>query len=127
MVDNVWFIGIEYIVDYCKVVYAIGRDAASMKAAVGEEALNSKDKIALEFLEKFEKSFIAQGPYEGRTIFESLDLAWSLLRIFPKEILNRIPQKELGECYQRAKQTRNPGIFDRSLSHYNKRNDFGYI
>lgn len=69
--------------------YAIGRDAAAMKAVVGEEALNAEDKLALEFLEKFEKTFINQGPYESRTIFESLDLAWSLLRIFPKEMLNR--------------------------------------
>ena len=69
--------------------YAIGRDAAAMKAVVGEEALNAEDKLALEFLEKFEKTFINQGPYECRTIFESLDLAWSLLRIFPKEMLNR--------------------------------------
>ncbi|KAH6560023.1 hypothetical protein BASA50_003236 [Batrachochytrium salamandrivorans] len=83
--------------------YAIGRDAAAMKAVVGEEALNQEDKLALEFLEKFEKTYIAQGPYEGRTIFESLDLAWSLLRIFPKEMLNRIPQKVLGEYYQRSK------------------------
>ncbi|KAJ3303477.1 Vacuolar ATP synthase subunit B [Kappamyces sp. JEL0829] len=85
--------------------YAIGRDAAAMKAVVGEEALNAEDKLALEFLEKFEKTFINQGPYEGRTIFESLDLAWSLLRIFPKEMLNRIPQNILGEYYQRAKAT----------------------
>ncbi|KAJ3221866.1 Vacuolar ATP synthase subunit B [Clydaea vesicula] len=83
--------------------YAIGRDAAAMKAVVGEEALNQEDKLALEFLEKFEKTFIAQGYNEGRTIFESLDLAWSLLRIFPKEMLNRIPQKILAEYYQRAK------------------------
>lgn len=74
-----------------------------MKAVVGEEALNAEDKLALEFLEKFEKTFINQGPYEGRTIFESLDLAWSLLRIFPKEMLNRIPQNILAEYYQRAK------------------------
>ncbi|KAI8593267.1 P-loop containing nucleoside triphosphate hydrolase protein [Geranomyces variabilis] len=86
--------------------YAIGRDAAAMKAVVGEEALNQEDKLALEFLDKFEKTFIAQGYYEGRTIFESLDLAWSLLRIFPKEMLNRIPQKVLAEFYQRAKATR---------------------
>ena len=84
-----------------------------MKAVVGEEALNAEDKLALEFLEKFEKTFINQGPYESRTIFESLDLAWSLLRIFPKEMLNRyfdilisygrIPQNILAEYYQRAK------------------------
>ncbi|CAG8542430.1 11377_t:CDS:10 [Ambispora leptoticha] len=81
--------------------YAIGRDAAAMKAVVGEEALNQEDKLSLEFLEKFEKTYIAQGPYESRTIYEGLDLAWSLLRIFPKEMLNRIPQKILQEYYQR--------------------------
>jgi V-type H+-transporting ATPase subunit B len=40
---------------------AIGRDAASMKAVVGEEALSAEDKLALEFLEKFEKQFVGQG------------------------------------------------------------------
>jgi V-type H+-transporting ATPase subunit B len=32
-----------------------------MKAVVGEEALTPEDKLSLEFLEKFERSFIAQG------------------------------------------------------------------
>ena len=32
-----------------------------MKAVVGEEALNQEDKLSLEFLEKFEKTFINQG------------------------------------------------------------------
>lgn len=82
--------------------YAIGRDAASMKAVVGEEALSSEDKLSLEFLEKFERTFINQSAYESRTIYESIDLAWSLLRIYPKELLNRIPKKVLDEFYQRA-------------------------
>ncbi|KAB8346176.1 hypothetical protein FH972_023222 [Carpinus fangiana] len=81
--------------------YAIGKDAASMKAVVGEEALSAEDKLSLEFLDKFERQFVAQGPYEKRTIFESLDLAWSLLRVFPKEQLNRIPAKVLDEWYAR--------------------------
>lgn len=41
--------------------YAIGRDAAAMKAVVGEEALSSEDKLALEFLDKFERQFVGQG------------------------------------------------------------------
>ncbi|KAH8652828.1 B subunit of putative V-type ATPase [Ilyonectria robusta] len=82
--------------------YAIGRDAAVMKAVVGEEALSAEDKLSLEFLEKFERQFISQGQYESRTIYESLDLAWILLRIYPKEWLNRIPAKILNEFYQRA-------------------------
>ncbi|EEY15456.1 vacuolar ATP synthase subunit B [Verticillium alfalfae VaMs.102] len=64
--------------------YAIGRDAAAMKAVVGEEALSNEDKLSLEFLEKFERQFIAQGPYEARTIFESLDLAWSCSASTPR-------------------------------------------
>lgn len=101
--------------------YAIGRDAgeyrdspllpkraladtsqASMKAVVGEEALSSEDKLSLEFLEKFERTFVSQSAYESRTIFDSLDQAWALLRIYPKELLNRIPEKVLKEFYQRA-------------------------
>lgn len=73
-----------------------------MKAVVGEEALSSEDKLSLEFLDKFERTFISQSPYESRTIYESLDLAWSLLRIYPKELLNRIPKKVLDEFYQRS-------------------------
>ncbi|KAH8078315.1 putative vacuolar ATP synthase [Filobasidium floriforme] len=85
--------------------YATGKDAASMKAVVGEEALSAEDKLSLEFLDRFEREFVAQGPYESRTIFESLDLAWDLLRIFPKEQLNRVNPKIVAEFYQRkAKQ-----------------------
>ena len=73
-----------------------------MKAVVGEEALSSEDKLSLEFLEKFERTFISQSAYESRTIYESIDLAWSLLRIYPKELLNRIPKKVLDEFYQRS-------------------------
>lgn len=102
-----------------------------MKAVVGEEALSPEDKLALEFLDKFERQFVGQGKdlrtpcvsrtpakmlisphlpagaYESRTIFESLDLAWSLLRIFPKEQLNRINPKIVAEFYAR-KATRKP-------------------
>lgn len=73
-----------------------------MKAVVGEEALSSEDKLSLEFLDKFERTFISQSAYESRSIYDSLDLAWSLLRIYPKELLNRIPKKILDEFYQRS-------------------------
>ena len=69
-----------------------------MKAVVGEEALNQEDKLSLEFLDKFEKQFVSQGYSEARSIFDSLDLAWSLLRIFPKEMLNRIPWVRGTDC-----------------------------
>ncbi|CAG2103247.1 unnamed protein product [Medioppia subpectinata] len=81
--------------------YAIGKDVQAMKAVVGEEALTPEDLLYLEFLGKFEKNFISQGNYENRTVFESLDIGWQLLRIFPKEMLKRIPQSTLTEFYPR--------------------------
>jgi V-type H+-transporting ATPase subunit B len=85
--------------------YAIGKDVQAMKAVVGEEALSADDLLYLEFLGKFEKTFTSQGHYENRTIFESLEIGWSLLRIFPKEMLKRIPQDILAEFYPRAAAT----------------------
>jgi len=41
------------------------------------------------------------GNYENRTIYESLDIGWQLLRIFPKEMLKRIPTNTLAEFYPR--------------------------
>ncbi|KAI5639427.1 ATP synthase alpha/beta family, nucleotide-binding domain-containing protein [Phthorimaea operculella] len=81
--------------------YAIGKDVQAMKAVVGEEALTPDDLLYLEFLTKFEKNFITQGNYENRTVFESLDIGWQLLRIFPKEMLKRIPASVLAEYYPR--------------------------
>ncbi|KAF7630789.1 Vacuolar proton pump subunit B [Meloidogyne graminicola] len=82
--------------------YAIGKDVLAMKAVVGEEALSSDDLLYLEFLTKFEKNFISQGNYENRTIFDSLDVGWQLLRIFPREMLKRIPAKILDKYYPRG-------------------------
>ncbi|KAG7274013.1 hypothetical protein CRUP_032606 [Coryphaenoides rupestris] len=86
--------------------YAIGKDVQAMKAVVGEEALTPDDLLYLEFLQKFEKNFIAQGPYDNRTVYETLDIGWQLLRIFPKEMLKRIPQSTVAEFYPRESTAR---------------------
>jgi V-type H+-transporting ATPase subunit B len=88
-----------------------------MKAVVGEEALSSEDLLYLEFLGKFEKNFLTQGKriylkhknvdsvilgaYDNRTIADSLDVCWQLLRTFPREMLKRIPHDILQEFYPR--------------------------
>ena len=86
--------------------YAMGKDVMAMKAVVGEEALSMEDHLYLSFLERFESKFISQGPYQARTIFESLDLAWSILRAFPKEVLKKIPKKVLDTYYARRREAR---------------------
>merc|ERR1712095_134434 len=78
-----------------------------MKSAIGE-GMTRKDHsdvsnqlYACYAIGKFEKNFIAQGSYENRTVFESLDIGWQLLRIFPKEMMKRIPAQTLAEYYPR--------------------------
>ncbi len=56
----------------------------------------------LEFTDKFEKKFVTQGPYENRTIYQSLDEAWKLLRSFPKHMLKKISSKTLEDYYIRG-------------------------
>eukprot|EP00413_Alexandrium_margalefii_P010056 CAMPEP_0204532164 /NCGR_PEP_ID=MMETSP0661-20131031/11574_1 /ASSEMBLY_ACC=CAM_ASM_000606 /TAXON_ID=109239 /ORGANISM="Alexandrium margalefi, Strain AMGDE01CS-322" /LENGTH=642 /DNA_ID=CAMNT_0051538385 /DNA_START=88 /DNA_END=2018 /DNA_ORIENTATION=+ len=84
--------------------YAIGQDTRAMKAVVGEEALSEDEHKYLEFTDKFESRFLSQGPYENRDIFTSLDIAWTLLRIFPQELLKKIPQKVKDAYYDREKE-----------------------
>ncbi|OQS54600.1 VMA2 [Ecytonucleospora hepatopenaei] len=79
--------------------YAIGKDALSMKSVIGEESLSEEDKLSIEFLHRFEKEFVSQEKTSNRSIFESLDKAWDLLRIFPRKFLDRIPEKILNEFY----------------------------
>ncbi|XP_075591228.1 V-type proton ATPase subunit B-like [Dermatophagoides farinae] len=81
--------------------YAIGDDVRSMKTVIGEEALTSDDLLYLEFLEKFETDFITQDKYQNRSIFESLDIAWELLRTFPEDMLKKIKPELLSKYYSR--------------------------
>eukprot|EP00826_Nyctotherus_ovalis_P063800 TRINITY_DN9357_c0_g2_i12.p1 TRINITY_DN9357_c0_g2~~TRINITY_DN9357_c0_g2_i12.p1 ORF type:complete len:399 (-),score=127.48 TRINITY_DN9357_c0_g2_i12:186-1382(-) len=83
-------------------MYAIGKDTMAMKAVVGEEALSQEDKLYLDFLERFEKKFLTQGPYEARTIFKSLDLAWENLRIFSDKMLKKISPEHVKKYFKRS-------------------------
>jgi len=88
--------------------YATGRDTQALKAVVGEEALSEEENLFLEFLDKFEQQFLTQGAYENRSIFDSLDIAWNLLRTFPPEMLKQITPKVRSEFYARAVASINP-------------------
>lgn len=71
--------------------YAAAKDTAAMKAVIGQEALTEEDLNHLEFLKKFEHEFIAQGQYESRDLYDSLNLAWKLLSLYPQQSLTKIP------------------------------------
>jgi len=79
--------------DQCYSAYAEGRDIRNLVAVVGEEALTERDKLYLEFADKFEKEFVTQSSDENRTIEETLDLGWKLLSVLPEGELKRIDEK----------------------------------
>jgi len=79
--------------------YATAKDTAAMKAVVGEEALSKEDLLYLEFLDKYETQFVNQGEYDNRTIQNSLSKAWEILKLFPRDLLNKINEKAKQEFY----------------------------
>jgi V-type H+-transporting ATPase subunit B len=97
--------------------YARGRDVMAMKAVVGEEALTAEDHLFIKFVEKFEGKFISQGGYQNRTIFESLDLAWELLRTFPSNLLGKISPQLREKYYPRGKTQGRPPYEEPSGHH----------
>ena len=88
--------------------YAVAKDTLAMKAVVGEDALTTDDRNFLYFLEKFENQFLAQGKYEKRDIFSSLDGAWNLLSLFEKRQLTKIGDKKMLEMYYNRKPAHKP-------------------
>ena len=85
--------------DQCYSAYAEGRDIRNLVAVVGEEALTERDKLFLEFTDKFEKEFVTQSSDENRTIEETLDLGWKLLSILPEGELKRIDEKYITQYH----------------------------
>ena len=81
--------------------YARGKEAKELSAILGESALSDSDKLFAKFAEAFEKEYVSQGFEKDRTIEQTLDLGWKLLRILPKSELKRIRMeyidKYLGE------------------------------
>ena len=70
--------------------YARGKDAKELMTILGEAALSDDDKLYAKFAEEFEQRYVNQGNETNRTIEETLDLGWQLLKILPTKELKRI-------------------------------------
>ncbi len=79
--------------------YAAVQDIKSLASVIGEDELTEADKRLLEFGERFEREFINQGRDEDRGIGQTLDIAWELLRMLPKDKLDRISPELLDKMY----------------------------
>ena len=73
--------------------YAQGKEAKELSAILGEAALSDTDKLYAKFAEAFEKEYVSQGFTVNRSIEETLDLGWKLLRILPRAELKRIKEQ----------------------------------
>jgi len=79
--------------------YAKVGEARNLASVIGEDELSDIDKKYLEFGKAFETEFVGQGPEENRTILDTLNLGWKLLRMLPREELDRINTKVLDQYY----------------------------
>ncbi|HIW24641.1 MAG TPA: V-type ATP synthase subunit B [Firmicutes bacterium] len=79
--------------------YSRGKDAKELMAILGESALSDIDKLYAKFADEFEKEYVSQGFRTDRSIEETLDIGWKLLRILPKSELKRIGDEYLDKYY----------------------------
>ena len=80
--------------------YARGKDAKELMTILGEAALTEIDLKYAEFADEFEAKYVNQGYDTDRSIEETLDIGWELLRILPRSELKRISDKWLDEYYE---------------------------
>ncbi len=75
--------------------YARGKEAKELMVVLGEAALTPMDRLYAKFSDEFERRYINQGFNENRTIEETLDLGWELLKILPRSEMKRIKPEYL--------------------------------
>ena len=79
--------------------YSRGKDAKELMAILGESALSDTDKLYAKFADAFEKEYVSQGFRTDRSIEDTLETGWKLLRMLPKSELKRIGDEYLEKYY----------------------------
>jgi len=79
--------------------YAEGTRARGLVRIVGVVGLSERERTWLQFADRFEKEFVNQGPYENRSIEQTLDIAWDLLSILPEEDLIRVREAYINKYH----------------------------
>ena len=79
--------------------YAKVGDARALASVIGEDELSPIDKQYLVFGNEFEHEFIGQGMDENRSMEDTLNKAWELLGLLPREELDRVNTKVLDQYY----------------------------
>ena len=77
----------------------LDRQLRSLASVIGEDELSPIDKQYLVFGNEFEHEFIGQGMDENRSMEDTLNKAWELLGLLPREELDRVNTKVLDQYY----------------------------
>lgn len=83
--------------------YARGKEARELSLILGEAALSDMDKIYLKFADRYEDEFVKQGEFETRSIIDTLETGWKLLRTIPRAELKRIRPEFIEKYYAAEK------------------------
>ena len=81
-------------------LYARGKECKELMAILGEAALSDVDKLYAKFADEFENKYVSQGYEKDRSIEETLDVGWELLRTMPRSELKRVHDEYLDEFYE---------------------------
>ena len=79
--------------------YSRVQEVRSLAQIIGEDDLSELDQKFMAFGKAFEDRFLTQDQDEKRTIEETLDIAWEILSILPKEELERLSPKMIDKYY----------------------------
>lgn len=82
--------------------YARGKEAKELSTILGEAALTEIEKKYAHFADEFEKKYVSQGFNTNRSINDTLDIGWELLRLLPRNELKRIKDKFLDKYYDKS-------------------------
>ncbi len=80
--------------------YSRGKEAKELAVILGDAALSEVDKLYAKFADEFETRYVSQGYYENRSVEQTLDIGWELLRILPRSELRRIRDAYLDKYYE---------------------------
>ena len=81
--------------------YSRGKEAKELAVILGDAALSEVDKLYAKFADEFEARYVSQGYYTNRSVEETLDIGWELLRILPRSELRRIRDAYLDKYYDK--------------------------
>lgn len=79
--------------------YSRVQDVRALAQIIGEGDLSDIDKKIMEFGRRFEKEFVTQEITEERSIDQSIEIAWDILRVLPKSELDRIDDQIIEKYY----------------------------